>query len=325
MGNLFGLDNIHITSKEDLNKYISDEQIMTYYFKEFELNIHYLSPLHVEKDPSFMITYYNNELKWRDFGISKQPFNAIEFVQKLYSIGFYDALNKIYGDIVLDNKIPIVKDYKKLDTLTSFVEYSNSWEDWQLDYWFKGNIKESTLDIFNVHWCKELWFNNKLFSKGSKSNLSYFYDHSTVPFEYSWTVYRPFANISKKFRKQNIANHIMGYDLLPPTAEILVITKSYKDIMILYELGICAIAPHSENVPISKEVIDELKSRFGRIYVNYDNDSTGIKSSIEFTRKYDLDYWNIPLKLNCKDPFECSQIYGLDKVYNLLYERIERN
>ena len=101
---LYSFKNISISSKAELNNYISDEQILTFYFKEFELNTHYLSPFHPEKNPSFIISYFNDQLRWRDFGISNRPSDVIDFVSKLFNIGFIDSLNKIYNDIVIGNK-----------------------------------------------------------------------------------------------------------------------------------------------------------------------------------------------------------------------------
>ena len=317
---------------EELNKIVSDEQILTFYFGEFDLNVPYLSPFRKEDNPSFIISYYNNRLVYRDFGISNKPEYIIDFVIRLKAsqgihYSFYDALNAIYEEIVINKKIPILK--KQYDrtrgAITTKIKYKKDWEDYQLEYWKKGNISVKTLDFFNVHWCCEVWFGDKMWAKGSHYNLMYFYNHSITPFDESWTVYRPNADPKKKFRKHNIDGRIMGIDLIPDTGELLVITKSYKDIMILYEIGVPAIAPHNENIEIPKETIDNLKSRFNLIYVNYDNDNTGVKSSIRFTKEHNLNYWNLPKDINCKDPFECSCKYGIDKVFDNLNDKIQRD
>lgn len=300
---------------------------MNYYFGDFQYNKHYNSPLpnRDDKNASFIISFYKNELKWRDFGISASPKNAIQFVQELYGINFYDALYKIYNEVVVTNKIPKIKIVKYDSKLEYFVKHNPKFKDWQLEYWSNGNIKESTLKKFRISWGEELWFNNKLFAKGSKTNLMYFYDHSLTPFDESWTIYRPYASSDKKFRKYNIHNHIMGYEQLPESGNLLVITKALKDITVWYEIGIPSIAPHNENIPISEDLINELKKRFEFIYVNYDPDDTGVKSSIELTKKYNLNYWNMPKKLACKDPFECSCKYGLETLYDLFNEKLIRD
>lgn len=41
---------------------------------------------------------------------------------------------------------------------------------------------------------------------------------------------------------------IQGSKMLPKSGEFVVVTKSLKDVMALYEFGIPAIAPNSENL-----------------------------------------------------------------------------
>lgn len=327
---MYGIHNIFITSKEQLNNYVSDEEIMTFYFGDFELNKFYLSPFRSERTPSFMITYYKNNLVYRDFGVSNIPYGVIDFVRNIKlpikNYSYLETLGVIYKEIVLSNKIPKLETtYVKPEKVSHHLVMVKGWEKYQLEYWSRGGISEKTLDYFNVHWCKSLWYGDKAWTVASKNNLTYVYDHSLHALDESWTVYRPNAPYDKRFRKYNIDGRVLGLDLIPERGELLVITKSYKDIMVLYELGVPAIAPHNENIPISKEIIEDLKKRFYKIYVNYDNDSTGVKSSIHFTKEYGLYYWNLPKDLNCKDPFDCSCKYGIEKVFDNLNEKIQRD
>lgn len=328
---MYSFQNVEIQSKEELNTHVDDENIMLYYFGEFKLDSAYFSPFRKESGPSFYISYYKGSLKWRDFGLSNNPRNAVEFVATLYNLSIRQALNRIYQDIIVNKKHKPIEGIKTAiggnnrEELKYGVRIS-SLQGWQLDYWTKVGITEDILKTFKVHWCKELWYNGAIWSRGSMHNLMYFYNHARVPYEESWTVYRPLSkDPTRKFRKHNINNHIMGLEYLPQTGNILVITKSYKDIMLLYSLNIPAISPHNENVPIGAEVIEDLKSRFKYIYVNYDNDETGVRSSIEFTKKYNLNYWNIPKSLNCKDPFECAQKLGSQIVRDLFNEKLKRD
>lgn len=86
---------------------------------------------------------------------------------------------------------------------------------------------------------------------------------------------------------------IQGTHMLPKSGEYLVITKSMKDCMVLYELGIPAIAPCSETTFISDSQYRKLKERFDNIVILWDNDLTGIKFANKFRKQYDI----IPLWL----------------------------
>lgn len=81
---------------------------------------------------------------------------------------------------------------------------------------------------------------------------------------------------------------IQGTHMLPKSGEYLVITKSMKDCMVLYELGIPAIAPCSETTFISDSQYRKLKERFDNIVILWDNDLTGIKFANKFRKQYDI-------------------------------------
>ena len=58
---------------------------------------------------------------------------------------------------------------------------------------------------------------------------------------------------------------IQGAHMLPKTGNVLVITKSLKDVMTLYEYGITAIAPCSENEFLTDVQYEKIKKRFKHI------------------------------------------------------------
>ena len=68
--------------------------------------------------------------------------------------------------------------------------------------------------------------------------------------------------------------------MLPKTGgDFLVITKSLKDVMALYEFGIPAIAPCSENLFLTEAQYNKVKSKFKHIYLLYDLDLPGIRAA----------------------------------------------
>lgn len=59
----------------------------------------------------------------------------------------------------------------------------------------------------------------------------------------------------------------------------IVVTKSLKDVMVLYEYGITAIAPCSENEFLTQAQYDRLKKKYKQIYLFYDNDKPGLHAA----------------------------------------------
>lgn len=61
--------------------------------------------------------------------------------------------------------------------------------------------------------------------------------------------------------------------------DLLVITKSLKDVMCLYEYGITAIAPCSENEFLTDTQYQKVKSKFKHITLLWDNDYAGVSNA----------------------------------------------
>ncbi len=68
--------------------------------------------------------------------------------------------------------------------------------------------------------------------------------------------------------------------------DYLVITKSLKDVMCLYEFGIPAIAPCSENLFLTEAQYNKVKSKFKNIYLLYDNDLPGVRATNKIHKQY---------------------------------------
>lgn len=325
---MYNLKYINITNKEQLKYYVSDEHIYKYYFGEFELDIFYHSPLREEDStPSFRISYYNNELKWRDFGISLNPMNAVEFVMYKFNIDYYTALNKIYYDIYLNTDISFQNDSLNNNSIFnqkrksySSVSYRTWLYDWEYDYWKLANITKEELQYYKIYG-GEIRHNGIIVhnSKIGDPYFIYLFDKEQKIYK----GYRPYSpDGALKFYSHNINNHIQGEEYLPKTHDYLIITKSYKDCIVWNKLGYPAIAPHAESIFIDPKKLNDFKLRFKNIYVNFDNDSTGVKQSIKFTTENELCYFNIPLETRTKDPYEFVVKYDYQTLNDLFVKKI---
>ena len=104
----------------------------------------------------------------------------------------------------------------------------------------------------------------------------------------------------------------------------LLITSSLKDLMTFDKLSIGnieSIAPDSENTMISETVIKELKSKYFKIIILFDNDEPGIKAAQKYKEKYGLDYVILPLE---KDLSDSVKLHGIDKVKEVLFPLLKQ-
>lgn len=111
---------------------------------------------------------------------------------------------------------------------------------------------------------------------------------------------------------------LQGAHMLPKNGNYLVITKSLKDVMVLYNFGIPAIAPISENCFVSEAVYKKLVSRFKRIFLLYDNDRPGLQASIRIRNTFPTVTPIFIPKYMSKDISDFYAKYGHDKTQQLI-------
>lgn len=320
-----------IDSKEELNKFISDEQIYAHYFGEFEPNNWYTSPFRQEKHGSFRIKFTNGKWKWNDYGKSKYSYDAIDFIRELFGLSYQHALQKVYDEVVKGNTgfIKITKKPSVTQKIPPTVRIRRTLKNWEYEFWELGEFTRKELESYNVFSCVELWSNGHMihYSKQNDPYFLYLFDKDTK----CWKAYRPYAQDNQlKFWGNNVLDHVQGYDLLKYKDDILIITKSYKDVLVLMKLGYEAIAPHSENMFLNPWDIDFLKTKYKHIYVFYDNDTTGVNNCKLFTEDHDLNYVNVPSYLTVgdtiiKDPWDVVTNHDYKLLDSILVDKFIRD
>lgn len=95
--------------------------------------------------------------------------------------------------------------------------------------------------------------------------------------------------------------------------------------MVLYEYGITAIAPCSENVFVTPAQYQKLKGKFKNIYLNYDNDEPGIKAMCKIKKQFpDLKIIFLPRHGGDKDISDFRKAHGHKKTLELI-ENVKKN
>lgn len=150
------------------------------------------------------------------------------------------------------------------------------WDKYSLEYWHAYGIDRTVLDRFNVLNVRAFYVDKLLTGRATKDNpiFGYWLPSNNIK------IYRPLhPNREKKWYGNTCVNDIFGYNALPEQGKLLIITKSLKDVMVLYTLGFNAVAPQSETTKIPVNVLTELKNRFDYVILFYDNDLPGMQAS----------------------------------------------
>lgn len=263
--------------------------------------------------------YRNNNgvLILHDFATGEY-FNCFSYVMKAYHCNYHQALDiiaKDFGILKQENKqVPIIRHvptFKNEEDKITYIQIEmGKYEEQDLKWWGSFGITEKTLNKFRVFPCKSVFLNGNLVSQRAQHNLIYGYYFGKKDGIEQWRIYFP-KRKEMRFMGNVPTKTVQGYKQLPKTGKLLVITKSMKDVMLLYELGIPAIAPNSETQFVSDKMLEELHLRFKHIALLYDNDLTGVVFTNKIRKAHpDLIPFLIPKKSGCKDLSDYYKTYG---------------
>jgi hypothetical protein len=270
-------------------KSIPDEVIYNFYLGFYpSISRKFKSPFKTEKDPSFCFFIKNGKVLFKCFSTGKAG-DSVELVRTLYSIEYKDAVKKICADIkslkVSNNTVK----YKKLsatDTQKSVIEVIlRDFQTYDYLYWNQYYITKELLEKYNIRACDEVWLNDKLYYKDSIGNPAYRFRSNNL-----CKIYAPYSK--NKHLSNYDSNTIQGLDQLNYNNKTLIITKAYKDIVILSEhYNKSTIALNAEGNLIPDRILKYFRSKFENILCFYDNDEAGIKYMIRNKELYNIDYF----------------------------------
>lgn len=331
-----------IIEKQTILEKISSEDIMKRYFPEpIKAKKIYRNPFRIDKSPG--CTFKNHPDKGLIFidwskSRSYDCFDICKEVNKLKN--FKEIMLRIDEDFGLNlapksfKIIPptsiskIIHQTKVINLLPEKNETSQrkfiirprikSWSS-ELSYWNSYGIDKDVLELFNVKSCSSVVLGGDENSNGklwvaTKDNPIFLYTQPE-----GFQVYRPNAKKENGRFSQNLpVGYLMGLEQIPKRGKILFITKSLKDVMVLFQLGIPAVAPIGESGYIDPKLLEDLQDRFEKIVVFFDNDESGYKGAAYLQKQYGFYLFAIPRKLNIKDSGEFVKEKGYLELSKLL-------
>lgn len=301
---------------------VTEYDIYAKYLGHFKVGMIYNSPFRKDKNPSFGIYYSKRtkQLLFKDHGTGECG-NIIKFVSLYTGITNYDdILKEIVSKLNITNNTVFVSSKQYIpsqETIIGIVR--QDFTDVDIDYWSQFGINTKTLKKFNVNSIKYYLCNGIVKGIYKRENPMYAYKVYN-----NFKIYRPLADKYTKWRNNLTEYDIQGYEQLPQKGDILFITKSMKDIMCLYEMGIPAISPSSESTFIPNDVLEQLKTRFKRIIILFDRDVPGAKQSRKISLKTGLEAMFIKKAYKAKDLSDAIKANGFKTIKNWLYEEITK-
>ena len=318
-------------TQEELLKHNSEETYMEHYLGIPVKKGLFKSPLRKDNTPT--CSFYRDKagrLIFKDF---RGDFygNFVEVVKFKYNVSYHKALAIIANDfgILLNPELEkhksCIKEYtnnvlKPSEESIIKVKVKDFTKE-ELDWWGSFGIGLTTLKKFFVFSCEIVFLNDQIYSYSTPTNFNfgYFYPSRDSKKQF-WRIYYP-QNKKYRFISNWNKTMIQGFHMMPKSGEFLVITKSMKDVMLCYELGIPAIAPNSENLFITEAQWDNIVIKFRKIFLLYDTDLAGVSNSKRIKKKFPkIQVLLIPRKYRAKDLTDLYKKLGTERILNLVEE-----
>lgn len=300
----------------DILSKLSDYDIYAYCIGDFKIGKLTNSPLREDKIPSFAIFKgRNGNLMFKDHG-SGLSGTAITFLKEYKNIKTDAELEKELLKII-SSTAP--KNKKKTSYENYTLEEPNETEigivrqnftDIDIKFWNQFGISINTLKKFNVFSIKYFLCNKIVKGIYKDTNPMYAYKVDD-----RFKIYRPYNNKFTKWRTNLTTYNIQGYAQLPKEKRnLLIITKSLKDVMVLYEMGYNAISPSSETTFIPKDILNDLMIKYKNILILFDRDAPGMKNAKKYAHKYNINAFFINKKFKSKDISDAVKLNGFDTI-----------
>lgn len=311
---------------KELLDIVGELNVLKYYFPNIvNLPTVISCPYREDRHPSFAI-YISNKgfIKFLDYATNENG-NIISLIANTFNISFNDAIFKIYNDLIgnnINNDITIDKKLnrdiviKNEKTECKLQVKERQWQQYDIIYWssygccsnkyIEGVKFLQSYGIKPISSFKLITTTDKVLLMNANKYAYVYYGY--VNNSLHQKIYQPYAT---KFKwLSNGKNHYIDYlhSALKNKGDKLIITSSRKDVLcLMYQMNIPAICPSSETVNINEDVIKQLKERYKKIYVFFDNDfnkkiNTGHIKSETLCKKYNLKLVEIPAEYKAKDP-----------------------
>jgi hypothetical protein len=301
-------DQKKFLTKENILEDLDDYSIFRNYVGDFTVGSIRSSPFRKDNTPSFGIFYSKgyNCLMYKDLakGTSGDCFSLVaKEVHPTYT--YLEAMAQVVVDFGLRDRYVLpragfieqsarrisydIPDYKNTSIKPIGIS-ARKYTTADYKYWGSFGIGRETLRTYNVVPISHFTYGNTVF-KADELAFAYIERKDGLT---TYKIYQPYSNKIKFFTDMDASIHA-GYTQLPEKGELLLITKSLKDVMSIRDVtNIPAVSVLSETILAKESVIDEYKSRFNTVLVFFDNDKAGKNMAVEYFKTFKLEYIYIP-------------------------------
>lgn len=321
-------------SLEDILSKVTEADILSFYLGITEVPTIINSPLRVDKRPSFgLYSTDGKRIFYTDFS-TRDRGGLFDLLGKMWGCSYKGVLTRINNDIPKFCGSASIHPYSpcKIKGKSNYNRDSDlqckirEWRDYDIEYWASYGISLEWLKYAEVY-----PISHKIIIKDGNRYVfgADKYAYAYVEHKDNKTFIKIYQPLNKNGYKWtgNIDRSVWSlWTKIPREADNLIISSSMKDCLnISCNLHIPAICLQGEGYIPKPHVMQDLKNRYKRIIVFYDNDYTnpnnpGRKDSIALASEYNLVRVEIPAKYEAKDPSDLFKKYGKDRYLEIMNE-----
>lgn len=325
-----GTDTISI---DDVRRITTDYEVVNKYLGISVVPSNINSILREDKNPSLCIFPYKDSLFFKDFG-TNQSGNIYQLLSLYWNIPLNQVYRKIYNDFTSANyksccyKNKISKTIIKKKSNINIKVKIRDWKPWDIEYWSSYGISLKWLEYCDIFPISHIFLIHQNGEQLIISADKYAYVYiERKDNKVSLKIYQPYSTNFKWMSKHDAS----VWDLwtkIPEKGDKLIITSSRKDALCLWaNTGIPSLSLQGEGYVPKEKVINQLKERYNKIYVFYDNDfknkvNNGRNYGRILAEKFNLQQIEIPTEYKSKDPSDLYKNWGKEVFLNVINQLI---
>ena len=312
----------------------SEFDIMRFYLNIDVLPALINSPLRQDRNASVSIFSPDGvKVFYKDFGTGEHG-SIFDLLGRMWNRTFSETITKIWDDIdkVKHNRINLNR------TRRGVIHKSNSilevrtrqWFDYDMEYWNSYGISREWLEFGDVYPISHILITRDNITKIIPAEkLAYVYVERKDG-KVSLKVYQPKSQRLKWLSKHDSSVWDL-WSRLPDRGDTLFITSSRKDALCLWEnTGIPSVSLQGEGYVPKEKVINQLKQRFGRVIIFFDNDydkdeNHGHIYASRLSGMFNLDMVEIPSEYKSKDPSDLFKNHGAETFRRVIKELVKQS
>ena len=314
----------------EIKSKIGDENIAKKYLGITKIPCVIKSPLRVDNRPSFAIYQHDDgSIYYMDYATGEKG-SLYSLLCSLWHSSFLDVISKIVGGF---DQQQIECSQQQLRKQTGKIIVRNQvalqckvreWQSYDIDYWQSYGISLQWLKYAEVYPIshKIVIKDDKKYTFGADKYAYCFVERKEG--KVTLKVYQPFNTKGFKWSNKHDRSVISLWTKVPEKGKRICICSSLKDALCLWaNTGIPAISVQGEGYSMSETAINELKKRFEKIYVLFDNDEPGLKDGEKLSHETGFINVVLPPFKGGKDISDYYKIKGKRAFVELIHHLIK--